>query len=283
MPPNAMPAPPLQQVHRLLGHPTDLQGHLEVHGHLNVARRRGDSWRHDLADSLKESGLSGRGGAAFPTFLKLAVSRSAGGGGTLVVNAMEGEPASSKDSLLLTRVPHLVLDGAQYLATLCDSDRIVICVPIGRTTPINAVRHAVRERAHHRHARVREEIVLPPDHFVAGEESALTNWVDSARSIPTFRPDKSIPLRVNRRPALVHNAETLAHVALIARYGPGPFRARGMAEEPGTSLVTISGALAHSGVVEVDRGAPLWDIVERGAPVESIQALLVGGYGGAWV
>ena len=56
-----------------------------------------------------------------------------------------------------------------------------------------------------------------------------------------------------------------------------------MTEEPGTCLVTISGAVAHPGVVEVDRGTPLWDIAMRSQPVEPVQALLVGGYGGTWV
>ena len=56
-----------------------------------------------------------------------------------------------------------------------------------------------------------------------------------------------------------------------------------MTEEPGTCLVTISGGVAHPGVVEVDRGTPLWDIALRSQPVEPVQALLVGGYGGTWV
>jgi NADH:ubiquinone oxidoreductase subunit F (NADH-binding) len=213
----------------------------------------------------------------------VALSQSSGRGGIVVANAMEGEPASTKDQLLLTRGAHLVLDGAQYLATLCGSDRIVVCIPNGRVAAAAAVRHAMQERSQYGYARVREEIVLPPDRFVAGEESALVNWIESARSAPVFRPDKGIPLRVKKRPALVHNAETLAHIALIARYGAGPFRARGMAEEPGTCLVTLGGAVTHSGVVEVDKGTPLWDIVLRGQPVEPIQALLVGGYGGTWV
>jgi NADH:ubiquinone oxidoreductase subunit F (NADH-binding) len=277
------PAPSLQRVHHLLGQPADLQGHLDAHGPLNVARGRSSSWQHGLVASLEESGLTGRGGGAFPTSLKLAVSQAAGRGGIIIVNAMEGEPASSKDQLLLTRAPHLVLDGAQYLATLCGSDRVLICVPNGRAAVVAAVRHAMQERRAHRHARVREEIAHPPDRFIAGEESALANWIESARSAPVFRPDKGIALRIGKRPALVHNAETLAHVALIARYGPGPFRARGTAEEPGTCLVTLSGAVTHSGVVEVDRGTPLWDIAQRGQPIEPIQALLVGGYGGTWV
>jgi NADH:ubiquinone oxidoreductase subunit F (NADH-binding) len=281
--PSPSPAPSLQRVHHLLGQPADLRGHLDAHGPLNVARGRSNSWQHSLVASLEESGLTGRGGGAFPTSVKVAVSQSGGHAGMVVVNAMEGEPASSKDRLLLTRAPHLVLDGAQYLATLCGSDRVVICVPEGRAAAVAAVRHAMQERRAHRYARVREEIALPPDRFIAGEESALANWIESARSAPVFRPDKGIPLRIGKRPALVHNAETLAHIALIARYGSGPFRARGMSEEPGTCLVTLSGAVTHSGVVEVDKGTPLWDIVQRGQPVEPVQALLVGGYGGTWV
>ena len=196
---------------------------------------------------------------------------------------MEGEPASNKDQLLLIRGAHLVLDGAQYLATLCGSDRIAVCIPFGRVAVTSAVRHAMQERIEFRYARVREEIINPPDRFIAGEESALANWIDSSRSLPVFRPDKGIPLRIKKRPALVQNTETLAHVALIARHGPGSFRARGMLEEPGTCLVTISGAVSHPGVVEVDKGTTLWDIALRSQPVEPIQALLVGGYGGTWV
>ena len=138
------------------------------------------------------------------------------------------------------------------------------------------------ERARHHYAKVKEEIARPPDRFIAGEESALANWVESARSLPVFRLDKNTPLRIGKRPTLVHNAETLAHTALIARHGPASFRARGLAEEPGTCLVTVSGGVAHPGVVEVDRGTPLWDIAMRSQPAEPVQALLVGGYGGTW-
>jgi hypothetical protein len=239
---SANPAPPLGNVHRLLGHPSDLKGHLDAHGPLNVALGRNYSWQQGLMTSLEASGLTGRGGGAFPASIKVALAQSAGTGGTVVVNAMESEPASDKDKLLLTRAPHLVLDGAQYLAALCRADRIVVCIPIGRDSVAAAVNQAMAERAGLRYARVREEIVRPPGRFIAGEESALANWIESARSLPVFRPDKGTPLRIGRRPALVHNTETLAHVALIARHGPGPFRARGMTEEPGTCLVTISGA-----------------------------------------
>ena len=251
-------------VHHLLGQPRDLAGHLHAHGPLVLPD--GHHQRRALAASLEMSDLHGRGGGDFPTSVKLEVASSAGRGGTVVVNAMEGEPASDKDKLLLSRSPHLVLDGAQYLAAMCRSSRVVVCVPTGRDGTAEAVAHAMAERRRGRYAPVTETLVRPPDRFVGGEETALVNFVESGSSFPVFRPDKGIPLRIGRRAALVHNAETLAHVALIARRGPGPFRARGLAEEPGTCLVTIGGAVTHPGVVEVDRGTPLWDIALRGSP-----------------
>ena len=283
MTPSLREAPPQGALHRLLGHPGDLAGHLETHGPLTVWLGHNPTWQDALAASLGESGLVGRGGGGFPASIKLAAARAAGHGGTLLVNGMESEPASDKDKLLLTRSPHLVLDGAQYLAALCRTTRIVICIPIGRDGVAAVVAQAIAERSAAGYARVSETIVRPPDRFVAGEESALANFVDKGLPLPLFRTDKSSVLRIEKRPALVHNAETLAHIALIARHGPGSFRARGTAEEPGTCLVTISGKVAQPGVVEVDRGTPLRDIASLSRPLEPAQALLVGGYGGAWV
>jgi NADH:ubiquinone oxidoreductase subunit F (NADH-binding) len=266
-------------LHHLLGHPTDLAGHLATHGPLSLAPNQA-SWAATLAAHLHASGLAGRGGGGFPAALKLTATRP---GGTLVVNGMEGEPASDKDKLLLTRAPHLVLDGAQYLAAACRADRIIVCVPAGRDSVASAVLHAIGEREKAGHTRIVESVARPPHRFVAGEESALANWLDTERALPVFRPDKRIPLRIGRRPALVHNTETLAHIALIARNGAAPFLARGLPEDPGTTLITIGGAVTQPGVVEVDRGTPLSDIAARSTPTGPVQALLVGGYGGTWV
>ena len=276
-------AAPTTGRYRLLGHPTDLAGHVATLGPVPVPAGRAAGWREAFVSMLEASGLAGRGGAGFPAAIKLAVAHAAGGGGTIVVNAMEGEPASDKDKLLLLRAPHLVLDGAQLLAAASGAHRIVVAVPEGRQHVAAAVAAALAERGAAGCAPVGETLVRPPDRFVAGEESALARWVDSGSSLPTFRPDKGTALRIGRKGALVHNAETLAHVAMIARTGPDAFRAHGLVEDPGTSLVTISGAVEHPGVVEVDRGTPLIDIATRATPTGPPQALLVGGYGGSWV
>lgn len=283
MRPSLSPTRVETEVHHLLGQPTDLAGHIEANGPLSVFCGHETSWERALMGSLRASGLTGRGGGGFPSSIKLALASSHGRGGIVVINGMEGEPASDKDKLLLTRMPHLVLDGAQFLAAICRSSRIVACVPVGRDGVAAAVEHAIAERSAARYSRVAEGLARPPDRFVAGEESSLANWLESGRSLPVFRPDKGTSLRIGKQRVLVHNAETLAHIALIARRGPQPFLARGTDEEPGTCLVTISGAVAQPGVVEIDRGTPLWHIAQRSSPVQEVQALLVGGYGGTWV
>jgi NADH:ubiquinone oxidoreductase subunit F (NADH-binding) len=201
----------------------------------------------------------------------------------LVVNAMEGEPASTKDKALLSCVPHLVLDGAELAAAALGASRIVVCVADDRAEVAKALAHAVRERAGTALAPVAVEVVQPPGRYVAGEESALVSWLRGGPGAPTFRPRKGVALTLGRRAVLVHNAETVAHLALIARYGPEAFRAGGRSDAPGTSLVTITGAVTHPGVYEIDLGTPLGDVVGRAQPSEAVAAVLTGGYGGSWV
>jgi len=281
--PDTRQGPVITRSYRLLGHPTDLAGHVAALGPVPLPVAGQAGWRAAFVSELEASGLSGRGGAGFPAARKLAVARAGGPEGHVLVNAMESEPGSDKDTFLLMRSPHLVLDGAQLLAAATGARRVTICVPAGRHRVAAAVLRALAERSAAGCAPVAEVMVQPPDRFIAGEESALARWVESGASLPSFRPDKGSALRIGRRVALVHNVETLAHVAMIARTGPEAFRSHGLVEDPGTSLVTISGAVEHPGVVEVDRGTPLIDLANRALPSEPPRALLVGGYGGAWV
>ena len=82
---------------------------------------------------------------------------------------------------------------------------------------------------------------------------------------------------------LLHNAETLAQVALIARHGATWFRHVGTEEAPGSTLVTVSGAVHTPGVVEVEFGTPVDEVVRRCGPTAPMSGYLVGGYGGAWL
>jgi NADH:ubiquinone oxidoreductase subunit F (NADH-binding) len=90
-------------------------------------------------------------------------------------------------------------------------------------------------------------------------------------------------LTLARRPAIVHNVETLANLALIARHGSVWFRRLGVSAAPGTRLVTISGSVQRPGVVEVVTGTAIAEILELARPLGPLQAVLVGGYGGSWI
>jgi len=264
--------------------PTDpgLDAHLVRHGPLVVPVRDDREWSHALWREVAASGLTGRGGGGFPAAAKWdAVTRS-GRRPLVVVNAMEGEPASAKDRALLTGSPHLVLDGAELAAALCGGREVVVCVADDRDPSARSVTRAVAERTVVGGGRP-VSVVRPPARYVTGEESALVSWLDRRDARPALRVDKSAPLRVGRRPVLVHNAETLAQVALIARHGAAWFRSIGTPDAPGSTLVTVSGAVRSPGVVEVELGTPVGDLVDRAGPTGPVAGLLLGGYGGAWL
>ena len=259
-----------------------LAAHLSLHGPIAVPTRDDREWSHAIWREVAASGLTGRGGGGFPAAAKWdAVTRS-GRRPLVVVNAMEGEPASAKDRVLLTWSPHLVLDGAEVAAALSGAREIVVCVADDRDPTARSVERAVAERAVSGGGRP-VSVVRPPARYVTGEESALVAFLDRRDARPVLRVDKSTPLRVGRRPVLVHNAETLAQVALVARHGSNWFRSVGTPEAPGSTLVTVSGAVRAPGVLEVELGTPLADLVARAEPTSPVAGLLLGGYGGSWL
>jgi NADH:ubiquinone oxidoreductase subunit F (NADH-binding) len=266
------------------GAPVGFDEHLAHYGPPPWAgrRRRGVP---DLIETLEESGLRGRGGAGFPTARKLlAVARARGGRPVVVVNGSEGEPASRKDKLLLAHLPHLVLDGAALAAEAIGSDEVVVVVDRWANEAVTGVTHAVDERAARRCDPVTFRLAHIPARFVAGEETAVVNFVNGGPAKPTFVPPRPFQKGVYGRPTLVQNAETLAHVGLVARFGAAWYRGVGAPEEPGTALATVSGAVERPCVVEIAIGTPVRDvIVAAGGVTETLGAILVGGYYGRWV
>jgi NADH:ubiquinone oxidoreductase subunit F (NADH-binding) len=120
--------------------------------------------------------------------------------------------------------------------------------------------------------------------YVASEQTAIVQHINGGPGLPTFAPPRTHERGVGGRPTAVNNVETLAHLALIARYGHTWFRETGTPAAPGTTLVTVSGAIARPGVYEIELGTPIGEILMRaGGPAERPQAVLVGGYFGTWL
>ncbi|HWF22372.1 MAG TPA: NADH-ubiquinone oxidoreductase-F iron-sulfur binding region domain-containing protein [Acidimicrobiales bacterium] len=238
----------------------------------------------DLIDALGASGLTGHGGAWFPVATKWRSIRHGRLRHTVVVgNGAEGEPASVKDALLLTRLPHLVLDGLSLAAVALDAAQVVLYVP---ASLVRGVAAAIEDRRLRGIDPFAIEVVVAPDRFIAGQESAVVNVLNGRKeAVPTFMGIEPIRERgVNSRPTLVHNVETLADVALIARYGPAWFRGLGTEQSPGTMLTTITGRWPHAQVVEASLGMPLRDVLDLSPDyAHQYHGALLGGYGGGWV
>jgi len=237
----------------------------------------------DFIEALSDSGLSGRGGAAFPTGTKWrAVAGRSHGNAVVVANGAEGEPASRKDRLLMATRPHLVLDGAVLAARATRAREVILFVNRTFSDGIAALRTACAERGGSDGVAIR--LVEAPNLYVAGEETAAIRIIEGGRPLPQPVPPRPFESGVDGRPTLVQNVETLAHAALIARHGAAWFREVGTAQNPGSVLLSVTGVDGQVHVVEAAPGTAIGAITgQLGLDLASLRAVLLGGGFGGYV
>ena len=257
--------------------PARLGEHVSRYGPLPAR----DWSRGQLAGAVAEAGLTGRGGAGFPTGVKLRSVADRRGPAVVVANGMESEPLSRKDQALLARAPHLVLDGAVMAALATGAATIHVCLDGTRAGQAGAVRSAAEERRQAGLDPVPIVVHELPPRYTASEETALVRWLNGGEAKPMMTPPRPSERGVGRRPTLVDNVETLAHIALIARYGPQWFREAGTPDAPGTMLVTVAGAARDPGVYEIGGGTLVGDILSRSG-TDRAATVLIGGFCGTW-
>lgn len=266
----------------LADRPLSLDEHLDRFGPLRQASGR--SQVEALIELTAAAGLTGRGGAGFPTARKLRAVADQRARPFIVANGVEGEPVSDKDKALLRHAPHLVLDGMALAAGALGAKGAIVALAASAAFEASAVRAALIERNRRRIDHVATDLVRVPDGFVAGEETAVIRALDGGPAKPTFTPPRPFERGLRGSPTLVQNVETFAQLALVARFGARWFRALGTDTEPGTALVTMSGAVGRPGVYEAPLGVPLEELLAwASGPSEPLAALLIGGYFGAWV
>jgi NADH:ubiquinone oxidoreductase subunit F (NADH-binding) len=249
---------------------------LPAHHHRYGQRPR-TSWTQGdrLLDLIESVGLTGRGGAHFPAATKWRTALNAGGGGTVVANGAEGEPASAKDTALLEHRPHLVLDGLSCAAEAVDAREAIVWLHHSAVNARRSLLAALRERRTGAVDTVPIRVTVGPDAYLTGESSALVRALDGGPALPTFNPVPAAVRGIGNRPTLVHNVETLARVALLARPG-------GTAQPPGVLLTVLADDELR--VVEAPPRATLGDVLAKVAPDRpATSAILVGGYGGSWL
>ncbi len=236
--------------------PEDLRGHLARFGPVPYRGRHGA-----LIGDVEASGLTGRGGAAFPAHRKLAIVAAARGPKVVVANGAESEPASRKDETLIRAAPHLILDGLQLAAEAVGASEAYLYLHQGAAA---GILRALRDRVASGQDLIAVTLADTPPRFLAGQESAVVNRLGGGPAIPVFTPPRVTEHGLGGQPTLVQNVETLAHLALIARYGPRWFRALGTPAEPGSMLTTCYPASGGWRVTEAAIGTPLATLLGPG-------------------
>lgn len=252
--------------------------HLAAFGPLPHRTRRE---ARSLIDQVDASGLRGRGGGGFPTGQKMHAVAHTRGVKYVVANATEGEPISRKDEFLLRTAPHLVIDGLVSAAHAVGARRAMLVISRASRALFD-IEAAIGLRTDADDVEL--TLHLAPERFVVGDESALVNWLNGGPAKPTTTPPRPSTRGVDNKPTLVQNAETLANIGLIARFGAQWFRSVGTPDEPGSVLATVTGAVQRTGIVEVAIGTSLATVLGAvdGASVP-VGGYLMGGYFGTWL
>lgn len=224
-----------------------------------------------IIEELKTSGLRGRGGAGFPSWLKWDLTRKAEGEQKFVVcNADEGDPGAYMDRSTLEGDPHSVLEAMTIAGFSVGADRGVIYIRAEYPLAIQRLEIAM--------AQAREygllgkdilgsgfdfdiEIRLGAGAFVCGEETALLRSIEGNRGMPTPKPPFPAVEGLWGKPTVINNVETWANIPAILLKGGAWFKSIGTEKSPGTKVFALTGKISNSGLVEVPMGTTLREII----------------------
>lgn len=248
-----------------------------------------------VIETLKESGLRGRGGAGFPTWMKIKFAYDAEGSFKVVVcNADEGEPGTSKDRILLSTDPHSVFEGMAIVAKAIGASRGYIYLRAEYSYLFPILENALESA---RKAGVLGKNILGSDFsfdiemrsgagaYVCGEETALFESIEGKRGEPRTRPPYPGTHGLFGLPTVLNNVETLANIGPIFANGTEWFKSIGSESSPGTKLFTVTGNIEKRGVFEFPMGTNLKDIIYEVcggiADGKELLAVQTGGASGA--
>lgn len=241
----------------------------------------------EVIDTMKASGLRGRGGAGFPTGLKWSfVPQDTGKATYVVVNFDESEPGTSNNRELIEHDPHQMLEGAAIAAYAIGCHTVFIYCRGEFLWPGSILQHAIDEAyaAGYLGAQIAGsdyalDVVLHrgAGAYICGEETAQLESLEGFRGQPRLRPPFPAVEGLYASPTVVNNVETLSNVPHIISKGAEWFTSMGSEKSPGTKMFTVSGKVERPGNFEVPLGTPARVLIE-----ELAGGVLGGGAVKAW-
>lgn len=250
-----------------------------------------------VVEEIKRSGLRGRGGAGFPTGLKWGFTRQAPGEEKYIIcNADEGEPGTFKDRLILEGDPHKLIEAMILGGYAVGARKGFIYIRGEYELSIRRTQKAIDQaRAYNLlGSNILEsgidfdlEIRKGAGAYVCGEETSLIESLEGKRGNPRVKPPYPGTQGLWQKPTVVNNVETLANVPGIIEHGAQWFRSFGTEKCPGTKVFTILGNIEYPGLIEVEMGTSLREIIfSYGGGIKGgrkFKAALLGGSAGVFL
>ncbi|MGX7242594.1 NADH-quinone oxidoreductase subunit NuoF [Enterococcus raffinosus] len=252
--------------------PEKIEEYIAFDGYQALAKVVNEYSRDDVLNTLETSGLRGRGGAGFPTFMKWSFAKASQSDQKYVIcNADEGDPGAFMDRSVLEGDPHAVIEAMAIAGYTIGANQGYIYVRAEYPIAVNRLRIAIKQ--------AREEgglgknifgsnfsfdldLRLGAGAFVCGEETALLESIEGHRGEPRPRPPFPAVKGLFGKPTIVNNVETLANIPQIILRGPEWFASFGTEKSKGTKVFALGGKIQNTGLVEIPMGTTLREIVE---------------------
>jgi NADH-quinone oxidoreductase subunit F len=268
--------------------PEEIGEYIEKDGYKALKKCLTELTPEEVIDVIKTSGLSGRGGAGFPTWFKWnAARKSEGDEKYLICNADEGDPGAFMDRAVIESDPHNLIEGMLIGAYAIGAKHAVVYVRAEYPLAIRRLKKAIEQA---KAEGIIGEHIFGTDFscdfmikagagaFVCGEETALIESLEGHRGMPRLKPPFPAQSGFWHKPSNINNVETFANVAWIINNGGEAFAAMGTEGSKGTKVFAVTGKVKRSGLVEIPMGKTLRDVIfdigggiKSGKPFKAVQ------------
>lgn len=251
--------------------PNEISDFLKNDGYTALKKVLGGMTPEQVIDTVKISGLAGRGGAGFPTWFKWNAARqSAGDEKYLICNADEGDPGAFMDRAVIESDPHNLIEGMLIAAYAIGAKHAVVYVRAEYPLAIKRLERAIKQAQENGY--LGENILGSPfscdmrikagaGAFVCGEETALIESLEGSRGMPRLKPPFPAQSGYWHKPSNINNVETFANVSWIINNGGEAFAAMGTENSKGTKVFALTGKIKRGGLVEIPMGKTLRDVI----------------------
>lgn len=253
--------------------PEKIEEYIAFDGYQALAAVVNTYSRDEVLQTLETSGLRGRGGAGFPTFMKWSFAKASQSDQKYVIcNADEGDPGAFMDRSVLEGDPHAVIEAMAIAGYTIGANQGYIYVRAEYPIAVNRLRIAIdqarKEGVLGQHIFGSDfsfdlDLRLGAGAFVCGEETALLESIEGHRGEPRPRPPFPAVKGLFGKPTIVNNVETLANIPQIILKGPEWFAGFGTEQSRGTKVFALGGKIQNTGLVEIPMGTTLKEIVEK--------------------